>query len=54
MDSATGVRSTLFGTLAEHVDGDTINQLLALCLRLAVALANHHRGNDVASPTITL
>jgi len=27
---------------------------LALCLRLAVALANHHRGNDVASPTITL
>ena len=27
---------------------------IALCLRLAVALANHHRGNDVASPTITL
>jgi len=27
---------------------------LALCLRLAVALANHHRGNDVASSTITL
>ena len=27
---------------------------LALCVRLAVALANHHRGNDVASPTITL
>ena len=26
---------------------------LVLCLRLAVALANHHRGNDVASPTIT-
>jgi hypothetical protein len=27
---------------------------IALCLRLAVALANYHRGNDVASPTITL
>ena len=27
---------------------------LSLCLRLAVALANHHRGNDVASPSITL
>jgi hypothetical protein len=27
---------------------------LALCLRLAVALSNHHRGTDVASPTITL
>jgi hypothetical protein len=27
---------------------------LALCLRLAVALANYQRGNDVASPTITL
>ena len=27
---------------------------LVFCLRLAVALANHHRGNDVASPTITL
>jgi len=27
---------------------------IALCLRIAVALANHHRGNDVASPTITL
>ena len=27
---------------------------IALCLRLAVALANHHRGNDVAGPTITL
>jgi len=27
---------------------------IALCLRLAVALANHHRGNDIASPTITL
>lgn len=27
---------------------------LVLCLRLAVALANHHRGNDMASPTITL
>jgi len=27
---------------------------LVLCLRLAVALANHHRGNDLASPTITL
>lgn len=27
---------------------------LALCLRLAVALANHHQGNDVANPTITL
>jgi hypothetical protein len=27
---------------------------LALCLCLVVALANHHRGNDVASPTITL
>lgn len=26
---------------------------LALFLRLAVALVNHHRGNDVASPTIT-
>ena len=27
---------------------------LVLCLRLTVALANHHRGNDLASPTITL
>lgn len=27
---------------------------VALCLRLAVALANHHRGHDVASSTITL
>ncbi len=27
---------------------------LTLCLRLVVALANHHRGNDVANPTITL
>ena len=27
---------------------------LVLCLRSAVALANHHRGNDLASPTITL
>lgn len=27
---------------------------LALCLCLAVVLANYHRGNDVASPTITL
>ena len=27
---------------------------IALCLRLATALANHHRGNDVADPTITL
>ena len=27
---------------------------LALCLRLAVALANHNRGNDVASPNIML
>ncbi|MCU4744822.1 transposase [Halobacteria archaeon AArc-xg1-1] len=27
---------------------------LALCLRVAVALANHCRGNNVASPTITL
>jgi len=27
---------------------------IALCLRLAVALANYHRGNDVANLTITL
>jgi hypothetical protein len=27
---------------------------ITLCLRLAVVLANHHRGNDVASPPITL
>ncbi|WP_079977721.1 transposase [Halococcus sediminicola] len=27
---------------------------LALCLRLAVALTNHERDNDIASPTITL
>ncbi len=27
---------------------------LALCLRLAVALTNHQRDNDIASPTITL
>ena len=27
---------------------------LTLCLRLTVALANHHRENDVASPNITL
>ena len=27
---------------------------LALCLRVAVALANHHRGHDVASPNIML
>jgi len=27
---------------------------IALCLRLAFALANHHRENDVGSPTITL
>ena len=27
---------------------------IALCLRLTVALANYHRGNDVASPNITL
>jgi hypothetical protein len=27
---------------------------LALCLRLAVALTNQHRENNVASPTITL
>jgi hypothetical protein len=27
---------------------------LTLCLRLAVALANHHRGADVASPNIML
>jgi hypothetical protein len=27
---------------------------LVLCLRLAVALTNHERDNDIASPTITL
>jgi len=27
---------------------------IALCPRLTVALANHHGGNYVASPTITL
>ncbi len=27
---------------------------IALCLRLAVALANHNRGNNVASPNIML
>ena len=27
---------------------------LAVCLRLTVALTNHKRGNDIASPTITL
>jgi hypothetical protein len=27
---------------------------IALCLRLAVALTNHERDNNIASPTITL
>jgi hypothetical protein len=56
VETAIGVCKD-FGLGAPRVRGRVrvkVHVFLALCLRSVVALANHHRGNDVASPTFTL
>ena len=53
VETAIGVCKNLGLGLAGRVRVKA-HVFIALCLRLAVTLANHHRENGVASPTITL